>query len=371
MKTFGIKPEIKCGEDSLSYLKSLPYKKYFIVTDSMMVQLKLIDKITENLAPGCEIKVFDKVLPNPTVEIVEQGVADYISFEPDCVIALGGGSPIDACKSILYFGDKILGMLNHPIERMFIAVPTTSGTGSEVTSYSIITYKNSKIALTEDKMLPNVALLDPDFMKTLPKKVVADTGMDVLTHALEAYVSKNANPFTDAFAIEAMKIVFKYLICHYENRETLIPREKIQYASCMAGAAFNNSSLGINHSIAHSIGAKFHIPHGRANAVILPYVIEANTNADARYAKVAKLCGIVMDTDKDGKNALKMLVELLKERFEIPKCLKDMGIDFEEFKKELPDILTDIRKDICTVYNPNEFSDEEYIKLLLKIYFGE
>lgn len=284
---------------------------------------------------------------------------------------LGGGSLIDVCKSILYFGDKILGMLNHPIERLFIAVPTTSGTGSEVTSYSILTYKNSKIALTEDKMLPNVALLDPNFMQTLTKKVVADTGMDVLTHALEAYVSKNANCFTDALAVEALKIIFKYLICYYENREILIPREKIQYASCMAGVAFNNSSLGINHSIAHSLGAKFHIPHGRANAIVLPYVIEVNTNADSKYSEITKMCGIVMNTDKDEKNALKMLVSLLKEKFEIPKSLKDMGIDFEEFKKEIPNILVDIKKDICTTYNPNKFDDEEYIKLLLKIYFGE
>ena len=371
MKAFGIKPEIKCGEDSLSYLKSLPYKKYLIVTDSMMVQLKLIDKIIDNLNPDCEIRVFDKVLPNPTVEIVEQGVADYLTFEPECVIALGGGSPIDACKAILYFGDKVFNLLQKENKRMFIAVPTTSGTGSEVTSYSVITSGNSKIALMEDKMLPNVAILNPDFMKTLPKKVVADTGMDVLTHALEAYVSKNANPFTDALALGALETVFKYLLSHYENRETLVPREKIQYASCMAGVAFNNSSLGINHSIAHSIGAKFHIPHGRANAILLPYIIEVNTNADARYAQIANMVGITKGTDSQGKAGLKMLIELLKQKLEIPKCLKDMGIAFDEFQKQIPAILEDIKKDVCTVYNPNSLTDEEYIKLLLKIYFGE
>lgn len=371
MKSFGIKPDIKFGEDSLSFLKTLPYKKYFIVTDSMMVQLKLIDKIIDNLGSDCMIKVFDKVLPNPTVEIVEEGVAEYLTFEPECVIALGGGSPIDACKAILYFGDKIFNLLNQPKDRMFIAVPTTSGTGSEVTSYSVITCGNRKIALTEDKMLPNVALLNPDFMKTLPKKVVADTGMDVLTHALEAYVSKNSNPFTDALALESIKTVFEHLLAHYEDRQTLVPREKIQYASCMAGIAFNNSSLGINHSIAHSIGAKFHISHGRANAVLLPYIIEVNSNANEKYSQVANMLGITKETEVEGKTALKMLVEILKEKMEIPKSLKDMGIDFEEFRKEIPNILEDIKKDVCTIYNPNELSDEEYVKLLLKIYFGE
>lgn len=371
MKSFGVKPDIKFGEDSLSFLKTLPYKKYFIVTDAVMVQLKLVDQIIDNLNSDCMIKVFDKVLPNPTVEIVEEGVADYIKFEPECIIALGGGSPIDACKAILYFGDKIFDSLNMKKDRMFIAVPTTSGTGSEVTSYSVITSGDSKIALSEEKMLPNIALLDPNFMKTLPKKVVADTGMDVLTHALEAYVSKVSNPFSDAVALESIKIVFKHLLAHYENRETLEPRQKIQYASCLAGIAFNNSSLGINHSIAHSIGAKFHISHGRANAVLLPYIIEVNTNADDRYAKLAENLGLTKGMDIDGKLALKTLVEVLKEKMGIPKSLKELGIEFEAFKAELPHILEDIRKDICTKHNPNQFSDEEYVKLLLKIYFGK
>lgn len=371
MKTFGIKPEIKAGEDSLSYLKTLPYKKYFIVTDEMMVQLKLTDKIIDNLNSDCKIKIFSKVLPNPTVDIVQKGIVDLITFEPECVIALGGGSPIDACKAILYFGDKIFNLLGKKNERLFIAVPTTSGTGSEVTSYSVITDHSSKIALADDKMLPNIAVLNPDFMKTLPKKVVADTGMDVLTHALEAYVSRNSNPFTDAMALEAMRIVFNNLLDHYEDRSTLEPREKIQYASCMAGIAFNNSSLGINHSIAHSIGAKFHIPHGRANAILLPYIIEVNSNADKKYAAVAEALGLPASTTIEGKHAVKIWIKIMKEKMEIENSLKEYGIDFEEFKKLIPEILSDIKKDICTEYNPNQLSDEEYVKLLVKVYYGE
>lgn len=371
MKSFGIKPDIKFGEDSLSFLNNLPYKKYLIVTDKMMVELKLIDKVIDNLNSDCKIKVFDKVEPNPTTEIVTEGVLEYIDFEPDCVIALGGGSPIDACKGILYFGDKVLNLLENKKDRMFIAIPTTSGTGSEVTSYSIITNGNSKIALMEESMLPDVALLNPDFMKTLPKKVVADTGLDVLTHALEAYVSKNSNMFTDAMALEAIKSVFKDLLPHYEDRMVLSHRENIQKSSCMAGVAFNNSSLGINHSIAHSIGAKFHIPHGRANAIVLPYVIEVNTNAYDRYSELAKILGLPVTNKEDGTKAFKMLVELLKEKMEVQKSLKELGIEFDEFKQKIPAIIEDIKKDVCTEYNPNQLTDEEYIKLLIKIYFGE
>lgn len=371
MKEFIIKPEIKYGIDSLKALSNLPFKKFFIVTDKMMVELGIIKNIINNLPANVEIKVFDEVLPNPTIEIVENGIQEYIKFEPECVIALGGGSPIDACKGILYFGDKIFKALNKKIERIFIAVPTTSGTGSEVTSYSVITSKNSKIALANNEMLPNIAILNPEFMKTLPKKVIADTGMDVLTHALEAYVSNNSNNFTNALALEAIKIIAKDLLCHYENKELLEPRENIQQASCMAGIAFNNSSLGINHSIAHTIGAKFHIPHGRANAIVLPYIIEANTKAYIKYAELAKQIGLLKENSKScGKEAFRIFVEILKKKMEIPHCLQDMGISFEEYKKLIPEMLKDIKNDICTTYNPNSLTDEEYIKLLLKIYYG-
>lgn len=370
MKEFIIKPEIKYGVDSLKTLSTLTFKKFFIVTDKMMVELGIIKNIINNLPSNAEIKVFDEVLPNPTIEIIEKGIQEYIKFEPECIIALGGGSPIDACKGILYFGDKILKSLNKEVNRIFIAVPTTSGTGSEVTSYSVITSKNSKIALANNEMLPNIAILNPEFMKTLPKKVIADTGMDVLTHALEAYVSKNSNNFTNALALEAIKIIAKDLLCHYENKELLEPRENIQQASCMAGIAFNNSSLGINHSIAHTVGAKFHLPHGRANAIVLPYVIEVNTKAYVKYADLAKYIGLLKNDKNCGKEAFKIFVNILREKMEIPNCLKELGISFDEYKKAIPEMLKDIKNDICTKYNPNTLTDEEYIKLLLKIYYG-
>lgn len=371
MNTFGIKPEIKFGKDSLNFLKTLPYKKYLIVTDETMVQLKLTDNIVNKICSRAEgIKIFSKVLPNPTIETVREGILEYLELEPECIIALGGGSPIDACKVIMYFGNKILEMLGQKKETLFIAVPTTSGTGSEVTSYSVITDGERKLALAYNEMLPNIAILNPEFMKTLPAKVVADTGMDVFTHAIEALVSKIANPFTDALGFAAIEILAKDLLAHYENRDTLEASENVQFASCMAGIAFNNSSLGINHSIAHTIGAKFHIAHGRANAILLPYIIEVNTNATAKYAELARRINLPCRNIEEGRDALKIYVEILKEKLAIPKCLAELGIDFEDFKNKIPEMLQDIKKDICTEYNPNSLTDEEYVRLLFKIYFG-
>ena len=253
----------------------------------------------------------------------------------------------------------------------FIAIPTTSGTGSEVTSYSVVTKGEHKIALANDLMLPDVALLSTKFLGALPAKVVADTGMDVLTHALEAYVSTNANPFASSLAIKSIKLIFENLVTHYNDRKIEAPKENVQFASCMAGIAFDNSSLGINHSIAHTVGAKFHIAHGRANAIIMPYVIEVNTEANKKYYEVSRELGLPADTIEEGKSSLLSFVRILKEKLGIEKCLKDYGVDFETFKREIPSMLSDIKKDICTIYNPNKLSDEEYIRLLLKIYFGE
>ena len=317
MKEFRLQPKILFGEDSLDYLKTLKYKKVMIVTDEVMTQLKLTDFVINVLSSITEINIFDKVEPNPSVATIENGLKDFIDFDPECVIALGGGSSIDACKGILYFAYKLYIKFNRNKKIYFIAIPTTSGTGSEVTSYSVVTKDEHKIALANDLMLPDVALLSTKFLGALPAKVVADTGMDVLTHALEAYVSTNANPFASALAIKSIKLIFENLVTHYNDRKIEGAKENVQFASCLAG-----------------IG----LPAGNV---------------------------------EEGKSSLLSFVRILKEKLGIEKCLKDYGVDFEEFKKEIPDILLDIKKDMCTVYNPNKLTDEEYIRLLLKIYFGE
>lgn len=371
MKEFKLKPEIKYGCESLVWINNLKSKKILIVTDKTMVKLGLVDKVISNLN-GAEVKVFDKVEPNPTIEVIEDGIKEYFMFNPEVIIALGGGSPIDACKGIIYFSYKIQKEHKGDIKRIpFIAIPTTSGTGSEVTSYSVITNKNSKIALADDEMLPTMAILDPEFMRTLPKVVIADTGMDVLTHAIEAYVSTSRNSFTNALSLEAIKIVYKNLLKHYGNAELLKPREEIQHASCMAGLAFNNSSLGINHSIAHTLGSNLHLSHGRSNAIIMPYIIESNKNAHEYYFEISKMLGLPSENIEEGKNSLIALISIFKKEMKIPNSLKDLGIEFKDYKKLIPQFLKDIESDICTTGNPNQLTSEEYIELLIKIYYGQ
>lgn len=371
MSSFYIKPKIEFGENSLEIIKSYKMKKCFIVTDRSIVDLKLINKILDILSREVQIKIFARVTPNPTMEIIEEGMKEMIDFNPDYVIAIGGGSPIDACKGMLYFEKKILDEIKEPeVKRYFIAIPTTSGTGSEVTSYSVISSGERKIVLADDKMLPDLAILNPSFMERLPVHIVADTGMDVLTHALESFVSIKRNSFTNSMALESIKLISKNLIKHYNDPSEIVARTNVQNASCMAGIAFNNSSLGINHSIAHIIGSLFKLSHGRSNAIIIPYIIEANTNADEYYSLLARELNLKKYPNIEGKKALIHHIKEMNSIMNIPTSLEKLGIKLEEFEKKIPTIILAIRKDICTSGNPNIFDDENLIKLLFKIYFG-
>lgn len=275
MEEFGIKTSIHFGKNALEYLKKLQGTRIFIVTDPFMVESGLVENITRYLEKD-RCTIFSNVVPDPPLELVTEGVREVIKNKPDTLIALGGGSAIDEAKAIMHFSRQI-GNLPH---MEFIAVPTTSGTGSEVTSFAVITdrEKGIKYPLVDQSLLPDTAILDASLVKSVPKSVVADTGMDVLTHALEAYVSTKANAFTDALAEKAAVTVLRYLIHSYSNQEDSRAREEMHNASCMAGLAFDRTSLGVNHAIAHNIGGKFKVPHGRTNAVLLPYVIEFNAD---------------------------------------------------------------------------------------------
>lgn len=372
MSLFHIKPKIYYGSDSLDILRTLEMKKVFIVTDKTMVKLGVINNITDILKErNVEIAVYSDVNPDPKDEEIIKGMLDFVSFDPDCVIALGGGSPIDACKGILYFVKKIKRAMNETEKLTFIAVPTTSGTGSEVTTYSVVTSGNKKIPLSDVEMLPDIAILNPVFTETLPPAVIGDTGMDVLTHAIEAYVSANPNLFSRTLAIGAIRTVFSDLVKNYENPSLEKERTNMQIASCMAGVAFSTSSLGINHSVAHSVGALFHKPHGRLNAVLMPKIIAFNAkNPAARkaYCEIARALDFIPKTEQEGVEILIKGIEMRNAKMGIPKRLRDLGIPKDEYFKQIDKIISDIENDMCTEYNPRKFSYAEIKELLEEVY---
>lgn len=369
---FQVKPDIHYGVDSLDILRTLSLNKVFIVTDENMVRLKVVDKITNLLKDrNIEISIYSDIKPDPTDEEIIRGMISLVKYNPDCIIALGGGSPIDACKAMLYFVNKIKNVLCENEKPIFIAIPTTSGTGSEVTTYSVVTSEGKKIPLSDADMLPDIAILNPDFIKTLPPAIIADTGMDVLTHAIESYVCKNTNVFSQTLALGAIKIIFKDLVNNYLDPTLEKERMDIQIASCMAGIAFSNAYLGINHSIAHSIGARFHKAHGRLNATIMSKVIRFNAQnkqAAKSYSEIAKSLGFSPNSDQEGVELLIKGIEMRSNKMGIPNRLRDLDIPEKDYFDQLDDMVAQIDNDICTPNNPRRYSTLEMKELLKSLY---
>ncbi|MGL5623647.1 1-propanol dehydrogenase PduQ, partial [Cetobacterium sp.] len=335
---------------------------------------KVLDKLEK-----CEVLVFDEIVPDPTIKIVAKGVQLLKREKFDLIIALGGGSSIDGAKAIREYYKRI----DKNIEIDFYAIPTTSGTGSEVTEYSVITNEKEslKYALTNEDLLPTIAILDPELVKSVPKSITADTGMDVLTHAIEAYVSKEASDFTDALAEKAFELVVKNLEKVYENGNDIYAREKMHNASCLAGLAFNAAGLGLTHSLAHMIGGRFHIPHGKINAIILPYVIKFNSDIDRksyldseneilkRYQKLGKIAGLNGINPVIGTSNLINYIQKLQKSVGIPKNLKELKIDGSSLLQDVEVVYEIVMKDVCTKTNPKEIKKED-IKTLLKDIVG-
>lgn len=375
MHSFEIKTKIKFGEGSLKALQEIQNKKILIITDPFMVESKAIDKILVNLKEG-SYEVFSDIVPDPPIETVVSGIEVFKEVNPDVLIALGGGSAIDASKAIMDFSKKIL--KTNDIE--FIAIPTTSGTGSEVTSFSVITdkQKGTKYPLVSDDLLPNVAILDPELVKTVPNFITADTGMDVLTHAIEAYVSTEANDFSDALAEKAIKLVFKYLSRAYKDGNDIEAREKMHNASCLAGMAFNQTSLGINHSIAHVLGGKFHVPHGRTNSILLPHVIEYNADivgytntkysmAANKYAQISMLLGLNTSNVRMGVKNLVNEIKKLQREMNMVTNLSQCKVNISDLSSVENEIAILAINDGCTKTNPRVPTEKDIIDILNKI----
>ncbi len=380
---FQSKTEIHYGRNSVHYIHDLDSKQALIVTDELMVKLGLVKKIT-NLLDERRIPytIFDDVEPNPSVETVTKGLHHIIKMKPDLLIAVGGGSAIDAAKAIMYFCIKTKEELveSAAIKKpWFVAIPTTSGTGSEVTAFSVVTDKKNKvkIPLVDNMMIPDVAILDAEFTRTVPPFVTADTGMDVLVHAIEAFVSTEASDYTDIYAKKSIKDVFSYLIRTYNNGDDMEARQKMQEASCMAGIGFTNAGLGINHSIAHAIGGMFKISHGRANAILLPYIIKYNaglyghlTQVAERYKMIAGELGLPASTTEEGVRSLIEAVKILNKKMGIPLTLQAYGLDAEIYERKVDIIARTALEDVCTGSNPRKPAYNELREILLEVFFG-
>lgn len=383
MARFTLPRDIYFGKGSIDELKTLKGKKAIIVVGGgSMKRFGFLDKVEANLKEaGLETRLFEGVEPDPSVETVMKGAQVMREFEPDWIVSIGGGSPIDAAKAMWAFYEypdtkfeDLITPFAFPELRQkarFIAIPSTSGTATEVTAFSVITdyAKGIKYPLADFNITPDIAIVDPDLAETMPEKLVAHTGMDALTHAIEAYVSTVATPFTDPLALQAIKMVMQYLPASFKGCSDA--REQMHYAQCLAGMAFSNALLGIVHSMAHKTGAAFstgHIPHGCANAMYLPYVIKYNAKdmrAAKRYEDIAVALGL------DGIDALCARIDEFNERLNIPKTLKDFGIIEEEFKEKLSSISENAIGDACTGSNPRIPTQEEMEKLFTAIYYGE
>ena len=406
MQWFKIPPRIYFMRGAVQYLSKMPkIEKTFIVTDENMVKLGYVDKVIYHLNKRqnhVNIEIFDQVEPDPSLQTVKKGVEEMKRFKPDTIIALGGGSPIDAAKGMWLFYEhpevefeflklKFLDIRKRTYKYpklgrkvKLVAIPTTSGTGSEVSAFTIITDRGTQIKypLADYELTPDAAIIDADFVDSIPKSVAADSGIDVLTHAIEAYVSVMASDYTDALAMKAIELVFKYLPLSYKFADKEA-RERIHNASTIAGMAFTNAFLGINHSLAHKLGGKFHIPHGRANAVLLPHVIAYNASvpnkftsypnyeyytAHLKYQQIAKSLGLPAKNTEEGvKSLIKAIYDLMRE-LNMPLTISECGIDKNEFFAVVDELAEQAFEDQCTTANPRMPLIEELAQIYRDAY---
>ncbi|MFR3729629.1 iron-containing alcohol dehydrogenase [Lacrimispora sp.] len=358
MEQFVMNTKVYMGSSCLDKIKELPVERAYIICDPFMAQSGKVSMITDLLTEkGSSFEVFSEVVPDPTIEVVSKAIGKMKCFGPDAVIALGGGSAIDTAKA----ASNIYTHMGN--EKLYlIAVPTTSGTGSEVTNFSVISdpEAQAKYPLRSDSMVPDAAFLDPRFTVSVPPHITADTGMDVLTHALEAYVSTNAGDFTDACAEKAVRLVWNYLARTVAEGSDMEARTHMHNASCLAGVAFNGASLGLCHSMAHALGARFHIPHGRSNGILLPHVISYNAGLEeageyeacGRYMEIANMLGIAAGTEKATVHGLVRHIRNLMNKIKIPQQITDLNVDRDEYLQAVEEMAEKALHDNCTLTNP-------------------
>ena len=375
---FKLKSKVYFNKQSMQILEQIKGSRAFIVSDSMMEKLGYLQNSIDYLTKaGISSVIFSEVRPDPDINVIVQGLKLYEESNADVLVAMGGGSAIDTAKGILYFSWKLKNTSGVEMKKpLFIAIPSTSGTGSEVTDFTVITSQGTKVVIVDEFIAPDIAILDSTCIQHVPNRVVVDTGIDVLVHAIEAYVSTNATDFTDALAEKAVKLIFDNIEILYKDPADSYARDRVQNASCMAGMAFTNSNLGINHSLAHALGSTFHISHGRSNALLLNAVMEynadlwgsANGYAAQRYAKLATILQLPARTTREGAVNFIQAVGKLKKTLGIEDSIQSFGVDSSEFKSALDHMSQIALLDRCTPTNPKQPSKEDLIGIYQKCY---
>jgi len=346
MKEFYSGTRIISGKGAVSALKDRNIRRLFLVTDPYFTKNGTAQAIAQ-AANASAVEIFDSVQPDPSVVLAADGTARVKAFQPDAIVVLGGGSAMDCAKAMAYFSGS---------EAMLIAIPTTSGSGSEVTDFAILTHESVKHPLVDPRLRPAVAILDDDLLQQLPPSLIADAGFDVLAHALEAFVAKSAGPITDALAKDAFCAAFANLPASFAGRKEV--RLKVHMAATMAGMAFTQAGLGLCHALAHSLGGMFHVPHGRLNAILLPAVISCNAHsAGEKYASLARAAGLGGSADTLALRNLKNGLIRLRNELKLPGTLAQAGIDPRQVWYSMDAIVKATLADPCCETNPIRVED--------------
>lgn len=367
MSTFTLATQVRFGDEALETLREFAGRRILVVTDSFLAGTDVFGWVQSLLGP--RVTVFDGVEPNPTIPMIGRGVAAYLECEPDMVLAYGGGSPIDAAKAM----HKAAIDHGRGAPDGLVVIPTTSGSGSEVTSFSVITDEatHAKLPMVSPDLVPRLAILDPRVVVGVPPRTTADSGMDVLTHAIEAYVSTGASDFSDALAEKSVQLAFKYLQRCFDNGQDVEARARMHNASTMAAMAFDNAGLGIVHSLAHALGGHFPVAHGRLNAILLPHVIafnaERSERAAERYAWLGHLAGASAVGTRAGVVSCVARIEKLNAALGIGPRLADCGVDPADLRAALDELATTAMADGCTATTPVPPTRQDLVGLLRKL----